>query len=116
MLPKDQKSLRPLQRIDELVQWESRNLAAELPMKFRQYTPDLENIDPRGGQINFLQKEHLLDRIFSFLHRGGVEVREWPSERFSVIRSEFPFNHFLRNIACKGHRILEVHKVRDGYT
>jgi hypothetical protein len=57
----------------------------------------------------------LLEKI-SFLQRGFVEVREWSAERLSVVSTKFPLNHFTRNIACKGHRILETSEGREGRT
>jgi hypothetical protein len=57
----------------------------------------------------------LLEKI-SLLQRGFVEVREWPAERLSVISTRFPLNHFIRNVACNGHRILETSEASDGRT
>jgi hypothetical protein len=57
----------------------------------------------------------LLEKI-SRLQSGAVEVREWPAEHLSVISSRFPLNHFTRNIAARGHRILETVKEREGST
>jgi hypothetical protein len=57
----------------------------------------------------------LLEKI-SLLQRGFVEVREWPAERLSVFSTQSPLNHFLRNIACKGHRILETSEGSEGRT
>lgn len=57
----------------------------------------------------------LLEKI-SRLQSGSVEVREWPAEHLSVISSSFPLNHFTRNIAARGHRILETVRERDGAT
>ena len=57
----------------------------------------------------------LLEKI-SRLQSGSVDVREWPAERLSVISSRFPLNHFTRNIAARGHRILETVKQREGST
>lgn len=57
-----------------------------------------------------------LQEIISRLENGCVEVYEWPAERLSVISSNFPLNHFTRNIAARGHRILETVRTRDGTT
>jgi hypothetical protein len=57
----------------------------------------------------------LLEKI-SLLKRGFVEVREWPIEQLSVISTKFPLNHFTRNIACRGHRILETSEGSEGAT
>jgi hypothetical protein len=57
----------------------------------------------------------LLEKI-SLLQRGFVEVHEWPAERLSVIHTKFPLNHFTRNIACRGHRILETSEGSEGQT
>jgi hypothetical protein len=52
----------------------------------------------------------------ALLQRGFAEVREWPAERLSVIATKFPLNHFTRNLACKGHRILETSDGSEGRT
>jgi hypothetical protein len=52
----------------------------------------------------------------SRVRSGSIEVDEWPAERLSVVSSDFPLNHFIRNIAAKGHRILEMVRTRDGTT
>jgi hypothetical protein len=57
----------------------------------------------------------LLEMI-STLQRGSIEVREWPAEHLSVISSRFSLNHFSRNLAARGHRILETVRQRDGST
>jgi hypothetical protein len=57
-----------------------------------------------------------LREMISRLESGCVEVYEWPEERFSVISSSFPLNHFTRNIAARGHRILETVREREGTT
>jgi hypothetical protein len=57
----------------------------------------------------------LLERI-SRLQRGFVEVREWPAEHLSVISSTLPLDHFTRNIAATGHRILETAREPQGST
>jgi hypothetical protein len=57
-----------------------------------------------------------LQEMISRLRKGSVEVYEWPAERLSVISSNFPLNHFTRNIAARGHRILETVREREGTT
>jgi hypothetical protein len=57
----------------------------------------------------------LLEKI-SKLESGAVEVREWPVERLSVISSGFSLDHFTRNIAAAGHRILETVRGSQGTT
>jgi len=57
----------------------------------------------------------LLD-VISRIKSGCVEVHESPAQYFSVISSPFTLNHFTRNIAAKGHRILETVKTREGTT
>jgi hypothetical protein len=57
----------------------------------------------------------LLEKI-SKLESGAVEVREWPVERLSVISSGFSLDHFTRNIAAAGHRILETVRGSQGAT
>lgn len=63
------------------------------------------------------EEEHqkLLEKI-SLLERGFVEVRECPAERLSVVSTKFPLDHFTRNIACRGHRILETSEGSEGRT
>jgi hypothetical protein len=50
------------------------------------------------------------------LHSAAVEVREWPAEHLSVISTNFPLDHFTRNIAARGHRILEAVREHEGST
>jgi hypothetical protein len=57
----------------------------------------------------------LLAKI-SRLQSGCVEVREWPAEHLSVISTGVPLDHFTRNIAARGHRILETVREPDGST
>ena len=57
-----------------------------------------------------------LQEMISRFRSGSVEVHEWPAERLSVISSNFPLNHFTRNIAARGHRILETVREREGTT
>jgi hypothetical protein len=57
----------------------------------------------------------LLEKI-SRLQSGSVEVREWPAEHLSIISTRSPLNHFTRNIAARGHRILETVRERHGST
>jgi uncharacterized protein DUF6687 len=52
----------------------------------------------------------------SRVQRGSVEVREWPAEHLSLISTRFPLDHFTRNIAARGHRILETVREREGST
>jgi hypothetical protein len=57
----------------------------------------------------------LLEKI-SRLHSGSVEVRERRAEHLSVISTGFPLDHFTRNIAARGHRILETVREPEGST
>jgi hypothetical protein len=57
----------------------------------------------------------LLETI-SRIKAGAVKVREWPTEHLSVISGSFPLNHFTRNIAARGHRILESVRGGEGST
>lgn len=57
----------------------------------------------------------LLEKI-SRLQSGSVEVHEWPAEHLSVISTGVPLDHFTRNIAARGHRILETLREPDGST
>jgi hypothetical protein len=57
----------------------------------------------------------LLEKI-SRLQSGSVEVREWPAQHLSVISSAFPLDHFTRNIAADGQRILETVRTPHGAT
>jgi len=57
----------------------------------------------------------LLEAI-SKLQSGSIEVYEWPAEQLSVVSSSFPLNHFTRNIAARGQRILETITERQGTT
>jgi hypothetical protein len=59
--------------------------------------------------------QKLLEKI-SRVQSGAVEVREWPTERLSVICSTFPLDHYTRNIAAEGHRILETVRGSEGAT
>src|SRR5919108_6411613 len=52
----------------------------------------------------------------SRIQSGAVEVHEWPAEHLSVISARFPLDHFTRNIAARGHRILETVRESDGFT
>jgi hypothetical protein len=52
----------------------------------------------------------------SRVRNGSIEVYEWPAEHLSVVSSNFPLNHFMRNIAAKGHRILETVRTPNGNT
>lgn len=52
----------------------------------------------------------------SRVQRGCVDIREWPAEHLSVISTRFPLDHFTRNIAARGHRILETVREREGST
>ena len=52
----------------------------------------------------------------SRIQSGAVEVHEWPAEHLSVISARFPLDHFTRNIAASGHRILETVRERYGST
>lgn len=66
---------------------------------------------------NLWEEEYrkLLEKI-SRLQGGTVEVREWPGEHLSVISTNFPLDHFTRNIAAARHRILESVRTSDGIT
>jgi hypothetical protein len=57
-----------------------------------------------------------LQETISRVQRGSIEVYEWPAEHLSVVSSNFPLNHFMRNIAAKGHRILETVRTNEGAT
>ncbi|HUK40819.1 MAG TPA: DUF6687 family protein [Candidatus Acidoferrales bacterium] len=50
------------------------------------------------------------------IRSGYVEVYESPAQYFSVISSPFPLDHFTRNVAARGHRILETIGTHDGNT
>jgi hypothetical protein len=50
----------------------------------------------------------------ALVQRGFAEVREFPDESLSVISTRFPLDHFTRNLACKGDRILETLERREG--
>jgi len=50
----------------------------------------------------------------SRIQSGSVAVREWPKDHLSVISTNFPLDHFTRNIAAAGHRILEAVRTSDG--
>jgi len=52
----------------------------------------------------------------SRVRNGSIEVYEWPAEHLSVVSSNFPLNHFMRNIAAKGRRILETVRTPNGNT
>ena len=66
---------------------------------------------------NLWEEEYrkLLENI-SMLQNGAVEVHEWPAERLSVISTRCPLNHFTRNAAAAGHRILETVQKPEGST
>ena len=80
---------------------------AEMPALL--YEPDRYRSLWEEDYRKFLEK-------ISLLQRGFVAVREWPAERLSVISTKFALNHFTRNIACKGHRILETSEGSEGRT
>jgi hypothetical protein len=57
----------------------------------------------------------LLEKIAT-VQSGSVEVCEWPAQRLSVVSTNFPLDHFTRNVAAGGHRILEAVRTREGCT
>jgi hypothetical protein len=50
----------------------------------------------------------------SWLNKGHIEVHEYPTARFTVLRTQKPLDHFSRNAFSHGHRIMEICPGEEG--